>query len=192
MRNGGWSAIGIEDAPGARPFYPYSLVSPKVHGMNVIELTRALIDIESITNNEERVALYIRDWLRGLAARYGGHVETMEVEPRRFNLFAQFGERLDVTLSTHLDTVPPFVASREDETFIWGRGSCDAKGIIAAMIHAAQVLLESGERHFGILLVVGEERNSAGALQAARSPRGSRSGSGRRSRSSTTASGRSR
>ena len=97
----------------------------------------------------------------------------MEVEPRRFNLFAQFGERLDVTLSTHLDTVPPFVASREDETHIWGRGSCDAKGIIASMIHAAQALLESGQRNFGILLLVGEERNSAGAFRAARTPRGS-------------------
>ena len=152
----------------------FSLPPPLVNWMDVFALTRALVDIESITNNEERVALYIRDWLRALAAQYGGHVETMEVEPRRYNLLAQFGERLDVTLSTHLDTVPPFVASREDDTFIWGRGSCDAKGIIASMIHAAQGLLEAGERNFGILLVVGEERNSAGAFQAARNPRGSR------------------
>jgi len=142
--------------------------------MDVFALTRALVDIESITNNEERVGLLIRDCLRALAKRYGGHVETMDVEPRRFNLFAQFGERVDVTLSTHLDTVPPFMASREDETRIWGRGSCDAKGIIAAMIHATQELLESGVRDFGILLLVGEERNSAGAYQAARNPRGSR------------------
>src|SRR5208283_4338533 len=142
--------------------------------MDIVALTRALVDIESITNNEERVGLHIRDWLRALAKRYGGHVETMDVEPRRFNLFAQFGDRVDVTLCTHLDTVPPFVASREDETRIWGRGSCDAKGIIAAMIHAAQALLESGERNFGILLVVGEERNSAGAYCAAKNPRGSR------------------
>jgi acetylornithine deacetylase len=142
--------------------------------MDVFALTRALVDIESITNNEERVGLHIRDWLRALAKRYGGHVETMDVEPRRFNLFAQFGERVDVTLSTHLDTVPPFMASREDETRIWGRGSCDAKGIIAAMIHAAQALLEAGERNFGILLLVGEERNSAGAYFAAKNPRGSR------------------
>jgi acetylornithine deacetylase len=142
--------------------------------MDVFALTRALVDIESITNNEERVGLHIRDWLRALAKRYGGHVETMEVEPRRFNLFAQFGDRVDVTLSTHLDTVPPFVASREDETRIWGRGSCDAKGIIAAMLHAIEALLEAGERNFGILLLVGEERNSAGAYCAAKNPRGSR------------------
>jgi len=142
--------------------------------MDVFALTRALVDIESITNNEERVGLYLHDHLRSLAARYGGRVEAMEVEPRRFNLFAQFGDRLDVTLSTHLDTVPPFAASREDETFIWGRGACDAKGIIAAMIHAALALLESGERNFGLLFLVGEERNSAGAYRAARAPRGSR------------------
>jgi len=142
--------------------------------MDVFALTRALVDIESITNNEERVGLHIRDWLRALAKRYGGRVETMEVEPRRFNLFAQFGERVDVTLSTHLDTVPPFVASREDETRIWGRGACDAKGIIAAMLHSIEALLEAGERNFGILLLVGEERNSAGAYCAAKNPRGSR------------------
>jgi acetylornithine deacetylase len=142
--------------------------------MDVFALTRALVDIESITNNEERVGLHIRDWLRALAKRYGGRVETMEVEPRRFNLFAQFGDRVDVTLSTHLDTVPPFVASREDETRIWGRGACDAKGIIAAMLHAIEALLGAGERNFGILLLVGEERNSAGAYCAAKNPRGSR------------------
>jgi len=142
--------------------------------MDVFALTRALVDIESITNNEEGVGLYLLDYLRALANQYGGQVETMEVEPRRFNVFAQFGERVDVTLSTHLDTVPPFAASHEDAEFIWGRGSCDAKGIIAAMVQAARALLEAGERNFGVLLVVGEERNSAGAYQAAKSPRGSR------------------
>ncbi len=77
-----------------------------------------------------------------------GASERMEVEPRRFNVFAQWGDRLAVTLSTHMDTVPPFFASREDDEFIWGRGACDTKGIIAAMIHAAEALLEAGEREF--------------------------------------------
>ena len=76
-----------------------------------------------------------------LAARYRGRVERMEVEPRRFNVFAQWGDRLDVTLSTHMDTVPPFIASREDSDYIWGRGACDTKGIIACMIAAAEKLL---------------------------------------------------
>jgi acetylornithine deacetylase len=142
--------------------------------MNVFELTRALVDIESITTNEERLGQFLFEYLAPLAARYGGTVERIPVEPRRFDLFARWGEPLIVTLSTHLDTVPPFVASREDEEWIWGRGSCDAKGIIAAMIEAVQGLLEAGQRGFGLLFVVGEERNSAGAKRAAETPRGSR------------------
>jgi acetylornithine deacetylase len=142
--------------------------------MNVFELTRALVDIESITGNEEAVGNFLHALLQPLAARHGGTLERMAVEPRRFNLFAQFGERLHVTLSTHMDTVPPFIASSEDGTHIWGRGACDTKGIIAAMIQAVEELLEAGERDFGLLFVVGEERNSAGAYAAARSPRGSR------------------
>src|SRR5207253_7644638 len=106
--------------------------------MNVFELTRALIDIESITNNEEGVGNFLYDYLAPLAARFGGGIERMEVEPRRFNVFAQWGEPLLVTLSTHIDTVPPFVASREDAEHIWGRGACDTKGIIASMIHAVE------------------------------------------------------
>jgi acetylornithine deacetylase len=97
----------------------------------------------------------------------------MDVEPGRFNVFAYWGEPV-VTLSTHIDTVPPFVPSREDEQSIWGRGACDAKGIIASMICAAEQLLQGGTRNFGLLFVVGEEKNSAGALAAARDPRGSR------------------
>jgi acetylornithine deacetylase len=142
--------------------------------MNVFELTRALIDIESITNNEERVGHYLYDYLAPLAARYGGGIERMEVEPRRFNVFVQFGEPLIVTLSTHIDTVPPFIASREDDDNIWGRGACDTKGIIASMIKAVEALLEDGHRGVGLLFVVGEERNSAGAYHAATTPRGSR------------------
>ena len=142
--------------------------------MDVFALTRALIDMESITLNEEGIGSYLYECLAPLAAQYDGRVERMEVEPRRFNVFAQWGDRLAVTLSTHMDTVPPFIASREDQENIWGRGACDTKGIIASMIVAAQGLLESGERNFGLLFVVGEERNSAGAYQAARQPRGSR------------------
>src|SRR5205807_1822290 len=142
--------------------------------MNVFELTRALVDIESITNNEERVGNYLYDYLTPLASRYGGYVERIEVEPRRFNIFAQWGEPLIVTLSTHIDTVPPFIASREDDEFIWGRGACDTKGIIASMIKAVEGLLEAGQRGVGLLFVVGEERNSAGAYKMAQHTRGSR------------------
>ena len=142
--------------------------------MNVFELTRTLIDIESVTPNEERVGIFLHEHLAGLAAQFNGTLEKIEVEPHRFNVFAQFGNAPTVTLSTHIDTVPPFFASGEDAEFITGRGACDTKGIIASMIHAAAQLLASGERDFGLLFVVGEERNSAGALHAAKHPRGSR------------------
>ena len=142
--------------------------------MNVFELTRALIDIESVTNNEEAVGNFLYDHLAPLAAKFGGRVERIEVEPRRFNVFAQWGDALAVTLSTHMDTVPPFVASREDDEFIWGRGACDTKGIIACMIKATEAMLADGRRDIGLLFVVGEERNSAGAYKAATTPRGSR------------------
>src|SRR6202030_3530542 len=141
--------------------------------MNLFELTRALVDIESITGNEERVGEFLFDHLTPLASRYGGHAERMEVEPRRFNVMAEWGKP-SVTLSTHMDTVPPFFASRQDDEFIWGRAACDTKGIIAAMITAAEKLLEHGGTNLGLLFVVGEERNSAGAFRAARDPRGSR------------------
>ena len=140
--------------------------------MNVFELTRALVDIESITNNEERAGNFLFDLLTPLAVRFDGHVERVEVEPRRFNVFAQWGNELAVTLSTHLDTVPPFFASREDDEYIWGRGACDTKGIVACMIHAVEALLAAGQRNIGLLFVVGEERNSAGAYRAALTPRG--------------------
>jgi acetylornithine deacetylase len=141
--------------------------------MHLFELTRALVDIESITNHEEAVGSFIFEILSGLASSTGGHVERCAVEPHRFNVFAHWGAPI-VTMSTHMDTVPPFFLSKEDDEFIWGRGSADAKGIIASMIGAAEKLLASGTKNFGLLFVVGEERNSAGAYAAARDPRGSR------------------
>jgi acetylornithine deacetylase len=141
--------------------------------MTVFELTRALVDIDSVTPNEEEVGVFLADYLRELAERTGGHVEMMGVEPHRFNVFAYWGEPV-VTLSTHMDTVPPFYGSREDAEFIWGRGACDTKGIIASMIKAVEAMLAAGESNLGLLFVVGEERNSAGAYYAAQHPRGSR------------------
>ncbi len=141
--------------------------------MNLFELTRTLVDIESITGNEEQVGQFLFTHLSELAAGTDGRVEIMDVEPRRFNVFAHWGAPV-VTMSTHMDTVPPFFPSREDEQDIWGRASCDTKGIIASMIHASRELLSAGTRNFGLLFVVGEERNSAGAYAAAKQARGSR------------------
>jgi acetylornithine deacetylase len=141
--------------------------------MNVFELTRALVDVESITGNEEHMGNVLFSHVLELASKYAGHAERIQVEPKRFNIFACWGDPI-VTLSTHIDTVPPFFPSREDETHIWGRGACDTKGIIAAMIFAVRELLEQGTRDIGLLFVVGEERNSVGAFMAAKDPRGSK------------------
>ncbi|HWR52843.1 MAG TPA: M20/M25/M40 family metallo-hydrolase [Bryobacteraceae bacterium] len=141
--------------------------------MNIFELTRTLVDIESVTGNEERVAEYLLDYLSPMAMKTGGAVERLDVEPKRPNVFAYWGEPV-VTFSTHIDVVPPWFGSREDEDYIYGRGSCDAKGIAAAMIHAVAKLLGEGVRGLGLLFVIGEERNSAGAFTAARSRRGSK------------------
>ncbi len=129
--------------------------------MDAVTLTRDLIDIESITGNESAVANY----LYGELTRIGYRTTKMPVEGNRFNLYA-VAEGVDaapsITLSTHLDTVPPFIPSSEDATRIYGRGSCDAKGIIAAQIAAAERLRKE-EVHVGLLFVVGEERDSLGA-----------------------------
>lgn len=141
--------------------------------MHLFELTRRLIDIESTTPNEHAVGEFLWDEMNRLAGQFGGSAERMPVEADRDNIFVRFGEPA-VVLSTHMDTVPPFIPSHEDVEHIWGRGACDTKGIIACMITAAEETLGSGKRNLGLLFVVGEERNSAGALVAARNPRGSK------------------
>ena len=141
--------------------------------MNVIELARTLIDIESVTPNEEAMGRYVFQLLSEMAVTTGGSVELIEVEPNRYNVLACWGHPV-VTLSTHLDTVPPFFGSSEDDEFVWGRGACDVKGIIASMTKAAEALLAGGASNFALLFVVGEERNSAGAYFMAQHPRGSK------------------
>ncbi len=141
--------------------------------MDPFTLTRSLIDIESVTGQEKAVGEFLFAALSKMAATTGGTVERMEITFDRFNVLASWGTPI-VTLSTHMDTVPPFFASSEDTEFIRGRGACDTKGIIAAMIAAAEKLLTDGVRNFGLLFVVGEEKDSLGALLAAKNPRGSK------------------
>jgi acetylornithine deacetylase len=141
--------------------------------MNLFALTRSLIDIESVTGNEKAVGEFLFATLSKLAEPTAGLVERMHVAPDRFNVLATWGTPV-VTFSTHMDTVPPFFPSSEDDEFIRGRGACDTKGIIAAMISAAEHLLASDTRNFALLLVVGEEKDSLGALCAAKNPRGSK------------------
>jgi acetylornithine deacetylase len=139
--------------------------------MDLFALTRKLIDIESITGNETAVGEALADELQ----RLGYNVERMTVEGKRFNVWATWpGEpNPAVVLSTHMDVVPPFVASSETDERIYGRGSCDAKGIIAAQIGAAEELQHSGI-HVGLLFLVGEERDSQGAQVANQQPRGAK------------------
>jgi acetylornithine deacetylase len=141
--------------------------------MDPFALTRSLIDIESVTGREKAVGDFLFSTLAKIAANTNGAVECMAVSPERFNVLATWGGPI-VTLSTHMDTVPPFFASSEDGEFVRGRGACDAKGIIAAMISAAEKLLAAGTRNFALLFVVGEEKDSLGALCAAKNPRGSK------------------
>lgn len=141
--------------------------------MDCFALTRALVDFDSTTGAEKPVVDYLFSHLCSLATQYRGQLERMHAGTGRDNVLLIFDEPV-VTLSTHMDTVPPFFHSSEDSTHIRGRGSCDAKGIIAAMIAAAESLLAEGTRNFALLFVVGEERDSAGAKAAAASPRGSR------------------
>jgi acetylornithine deacetylase len=131
--------------------------------MDAIALTRQLVDIESITGNEAAVGEFL---FRELC-RVGYQTKKMAVEGDRANVYATSPEqpRPEVVFSTHMDTVPPFIRSSEDATRIYGRGSCDAKGIIAAQFAAADRLRQQGV-YVGLLFVVGEERDSLGAQAA--------------------------
>jgi len=95
--------------------------------MEVFALTRKLVDLESITGNEARVGACVLQLLRELTSQYGGGAEQIEVAPERFNVLARFGEPV-VTLSTHLDTVPPFIPLHEDKTHIWGAALAIPRG----------------------------------------------------------------
>ena len=131
--------------------------------MDAITLTRQLVDIESISGNEAAVGNY----LYGELCRVGYKTWRIPVEGERFNIYATSPEQAnpEVVFSTHIDTVPPFIASSEDAGRIYGRGSCDAKGIIAAQIAASERLRQQGI-YVGLLFVVGEERDSLGAKVA--------------------------
>lgn len=146
--------------------------------MEAIQLTRKLIDIESITYNEGAVGEFLANYLteRGFAVERMPVAQPAESKStsQRFNVYGAAQEAAPVVvLSTHMDTVPPFIVSSEDEEFIYGRGACDAKGIIAAQISAAERLRELGVP-VGVLFVVGEERDSAGAKAANLQPKGSK------------------
>jgi acetylornithine deacetylase len=137
--------------------------------MHLFELTRTLVNIESVSGNEAACT----DFLCGYLSGRNFSVELQPVERGRANVFARRGSP-KVVLSTHVDTVPPFLPAGEDGEFIYGRGSCDAKGIVAAQIAAAERLAAEGVEDFALLFLVGEETMSDGARAANQSPRGAK------------------
>ncbi|MBN2201812.1 M20/M25/M40 family metallo-hydrolase [bacterium] len=129
--------------------------------MDLLELTRRLIAIDSVTGNEAGLVRFLKDFLESA----GMAVTLQPIDGGRSNLFAVF-EEPSVVLSTHLDTVPPFIGPSENDRRIYGRGACDAKGAMAAMVQAALTLAREGVRDAGLLFVAGEEKGSDGARAA--------------------------
>ncbi|MBK8249398.1 MAG: M20/M25/M40 family metallo-hydrolase [Gemmatimonadetes bacterium] len=136
---------------------------------DVVSLAAELLAIESPTGGEGRAVDFVSRWL----ISRGWNVTVQEVSPGRGNVWASRAGG-GVTLSTHLDTVPPYVPPRLDGDVLYGRGSCDAKGIAAAMLCAADAMAARGEDRVDLLLVVGEEKGSDGARMANRLPATSR------------------
>ena len=134
-----------------------------------VALARRLIDIDSTTGKEAEAAGELATYLRGR----GYDVAEQPIAGGRFNVFASLGAPPEVVFSTHIDCVPPFFPSREERGLIVGRGACDAKGIIAAQVAAAERLKSVGQTRFGLLFVSGEERGSDGAKTANEQPPGS-------------------
>jgi len=146
-------------------------------GVDIVALTRALVDIDSTTGREGDAG----GWLAGYLRQRGYAVTEQRVDDSRFNVIAAppAGESsgsagADIVFSTHFDCVPPFFPSRVEGDRLYGRGSCDAKGILAAQVAAAERLQRDGESRIGLLFVVGEERGSDGARTANAAANGSR------------------
>jgi acetylornithine deacetylase len=138
--------------------------------MSLFELTTSLMNIPSVSGEEEAVGFWLRDHLGSL----GWKVELQKVSENQNNVIACLNETPRVWFSTHMDTVPPFIPPTEDDEKIYGRGACDAKGIIAAQITAAEQLRSGGIEDIGLLYTVEEERSSTGARAANDHPLGSK------------------
>lgn len=126
-----------------------------------IAFARDLIDIDSTTGQEQAAG----EWLAARLGSMGYRVERQPVASGRFNVFAKLDDPA-IVFSTHFDCVPPFFPSDVRGDLLFGRGACDAKGILAAQVAAAEQLRHAGERRIGLLFVVGEERGSDGAAAA--------------------------
>ena len=127
-----------------------------------VSLARTLIDIDSTTGREAEVGAVLARVLQQL----GYQVSEQPISDGRFNVYAHLATPPDIVFSTHFDCVPPFFPSREERGLLFGRGACDAKGILAAQVAAAESLRAAGETRIALLFVAGEERGSDGAKVA--------------------------
>ena len=135
-------------------------VAHRSHAVDPVALTRSLVDIDSTTGREGEAGAWLARLLQ--RARLPGHRAAGDRRPLQ-RLRPSRQPPPQVVFSTHFDCVPPFFPSREERGLIFGRGSCDAKGILAAQVAAAERLRAEGETRIGLLFVVGEERGSDGA-----------------------------
>ena len=130
--------------------------------MNIFDLTKALMAVPSTSGDEQAVGFWLREYLESL----GWTVELQPASENQNNVIATLNDTPRVWLSTHMDTVPPYIPPTEDDGKIYGRGACDAKGIIAAQITAAEELRKEGVTDIGLLYTIEEERSSTGAKAA--------------------------
>jgi acetylornithine deacetylase len=142
--------------------------------VDIVGLTRALVDIDSTTGREGAVGSWLADYLR----RRGWSVVEQRIDETRMNVIARAASAVNpaVTFSTHIDCVPTFFPSRVDGDRLYGRGACDAKGILAAQVAAAEHLRRDGETRVGLVFVAGEERGSDGARLANEAANGAGNG----------------
>jgi acetylornithine deacetylase len=140
-------------------------VDTVIDPVDIVALTRALVDIDSTTGREGAAGRWLADYLRS----HGWTVVEQRVDAMRFNVIATAAPPV-IALSTHFDCVPPFFPSRVEGDRLYGRGACDAKGILAAQVAAADRLRRDGEPRIALVFVVGEERGSDGARVANESP----------------------
>ena len=152
-----------------------------MEAVDIVALTRSLVDIDSTTGREGAAGRWLADYLRGR----GWAVVEQRVDDTRFNVIATIpamaqgsevarGISPALVFSTHFDCVPPFFQSRLEGDRLYGRGACDAKGILAAQVAAADRLRRDGESRVGLVFVVGEERGSDGARAANEAANGCR------------------
>ncbi|HEY1302017.1 MAG TPA: M20/M25/M40 family metallo-hydrolase [Vicinamibacterales bacterium] len=133
-----------------------------MRAVDLIALTRALVDIDSTTGREGEVAT----WLSGYLRNRGYEVTEQPIADGRFNVYARLDKPPKIVLSTHFDCVPAYFPSRVEGGLLFGRGSCDAKGILAAQVAAVEALRDAGESSVALLFLAGEERGSDGARVA--------------------------